>query len=624
MTKPIAASESMQQKIEFRREGVALIMVLVLIVMISLGAYTFTDWMVAQERATVMAGRRIQAKAAVASGVEYLKDYLTLAPEDQASLGGHWDNPGYFNGIAVTSEDSTTGSIRFSIVSVMQDAYGEPQGWRYGMEDEGAKININTLATSDVFASSSDSEGDSAEGGEEQGGEDEESGGQDAGPDAGGPDEGGGPGGGPDADDQPAAAGRTGLQADTPSGTASTNTGGGGEEGSGDGDEEEVDLRLNVLMQLPNMTETIAESILDWIDADDDPRPTGAEGDMYSMSLNYAPPNGPIQSLDELLLVQGVTPELLFGADRNHNGIIDEDEQAVAQSLGGAEGSMARGWSAYLTVNSKDYVQQSEDPEPIDINGDDLETLHQELLDAGIDQDLATYIVAYRQGGPYTPPEIPEDAPDDFEMPELPVPQSISGLQPSFDNGGDNKFESVLDIIGSSTQAMFAEGDESKEYLVESPYGEDSDLAGILPTMMSLFAIGDTGGEGRLNTNHCTQAALAGLPGMDITVAQDVLLSQDPGGASGDVNYLYPTWPLAMGSVTLEQMKALLPYVSGTGSVFRAQIIGYSDVPGVYARAEVVIDASGDLPTVLSWRDLTHLGAGFSLDTLTSASTTTP
>ena len=67
-------------------------------------------------------------------------------------------------------------------------------------------------------------------------------------------------------------------------------------------------------------------------------------------------------------------------------------------------------------------------------------------------------------------------------------------------------------------------------------------------------------------------------------------------------------------------MKALLPYVSGTGTVFRAQIIGYSDVPGVYARAEVVIDASEELPRVVSWRDLgTTLGPGFTLDTLTAA-----
>ena len=68
-------------------------------------------------------------------------------------------------------------------------------------------------------------------------------------------------------------------------------------------------------------------------------------------------------------------------------------------------------------------------------------------------------------------------------------------------------------------------------------------------------------------------------------------------------------------------MKALMPYVSGIGTVFRAQIVGYSDVPGVYARAEVVIDASEDIPQVLSWRDITHLGPGFNSETFLTGGT---
>ncbi len=34
----------------------------------------------------------------------------------------------------------------------------------------------------------------------------------------------------------------------------------------------------------------------------------------------YAPRNGPMETIEELLLVRGVTPELLFGVDANHNG----------------------------------------------------------------------------------------------------------------------------------------------------------------------------------------------------------------------------------------------------------------------------------------------------------------
>src|SRR5262249_2366769 len=66
----------------------------------------------------------------------------------------------------------------------------------------------------------------------------------------------------------------------------------------------------NVLMLLPNMTEEIANSILDWMDADSDPRPGGAE-DEYYMALTppYHCKNGPLDSLEELLFVKGVTPQ---------------------------------------------------------------------------------------------------------------------------------------------------------------------------------------------------------------------------------------------------------------------------------------------------------------------------
>lgn len=55
----------------------------------------------------------------------------------------------------------------------------------------------------------------------------------------------------------------------------------------------------------------LMDAILDWRDADDLPRPQGAERDRYeSLGLPYIPANAPFQSVDELLKVVGVTPEL--------------------------------------------------------------------------------------------------------------------------------------------------------------------------------------------------------------------------------------------------------------------------------------------------------------------------
>ena len=56
-------------------------------------------------------------------------------------------------------------------------------------------------------------------------------------------------------------------------------------------------------------------------------------------------------------------------------------------------------------------------------------------------------------------------------------------------------------------------------------------------------------------------------------------------------------------------MKALLPYVTTSGSVYRAQIVGYFDEGGPASRVEVTIDATTSPPTIVSWKDISHLVA---------------
>jgi len=62
--------------------------------------------------------------------------------------------------------------------------------------------------------------------------------------------------------------------------------------------------------------DTIVDSILDWIDQDDRHRLNGAESDYYQgLSPAYSAKNGPLDSMEELLMVRGVTPELFKGSE---------------------------------------------------------------------------------------------------------------------------------------------------------------------------------------------------------------------------------------------------------------------------------------------------------------------
>jgi general secretion pathway protein K len=69
--------------------------------------------------------------------------------------------------------------------------------------------------------------------------------------------------------------------------------------------------------------EDLLDAMADWIDEDDDERHGGAEEPYYqSLTPPYSNRNAPFSSLEELLLVKGMTPELLFG-DAEHEGLAD-------------------------------------------------------------------------------------------------------------------------------------------------------------------------------------------------------------------------------------------------------------------------------------------------------------
>jgi general secretion pathway protein K len=81
---------------------------------------------------------------------------------------------------------------------------------------------------------------------------------------------------------------------------------------------------------------SISDSILDWMDPDDLARLSGAESSDYYLRLDrpYFAKNGPITDLSELLLVQGITPELFFG--QGASSALTRNPAPGGTSLGGS------------------------------------------------------------------------------------------------------------------------------------------------------------------------------------------------------------------------------------------------------------------------------------------------
>ncbi len=101
----------------------------------------------------------------------------------------------------------------------------------------------------------------------------------------------------------------------------------------------------------------IVDAILDWRDADSKPNGTASdtEGAYYrSLDKPYLIKNGPYDTVEELLLVKGVTREILYGEDMDRNGLLtpNEDDEDLSYPPDNQDNKLNRGLFPYLTVQS--------------------------------------------------------------------------------------------------------------------------------------------------------------------------------------------------------------------------------------------------------------------------------
>ena len=83
-------------------------------------------------------------------------------------------------------------------------------------------------------------------------------------------------------------------------------------------DEPFLDRTMQVMGVSPSASEIIVDSLLDWLDGNQEPRLHGADGEDYITTPNppfppYMTKNGPIDHITELLLIRGIEPSLYYG-----------------------------------------------------------------------------------------------------------------------------------------------------------------------------------------------------------------------------------------------------------------------------------------------------------------------
>ena len=609
-------------KYQRRREGFFLVVVLVVVAVATLAAYSFTETMLAYDEATHLSGDHVQTRAAAESGVEMTRLLLSQPADLRDSVGGVLNNPAMFQAVTIVPPETDGRAVNFTIIAPGMDEMGRLAGVRLGLRNESSKLNVNALIAldknSDLLMPAMAMMGGGSEGGML-------------------------------------------------------------DQATADLEASELTLPQSLLMSLPGMTIDVADAILDWLDEDEEARPNGAELEFYStLPTPYAPKNGPIDSVEELLLVRGVTPQLLFGVDANRNGVIDPAEQQMAMVDPNSMASL--GWAAFLTVHAQEGNKRRDGTARIDINQDDLEAMYDEVSSVIENADYATFIMAYRvagaaasgggaagtsggaagtsggaagggglgSGGVLGTQRQLRGPGETGGSPAASLLQSNRGgggagggaSGGGASGGGASGGGASGGAAGSASEIWTADAFDQvdltggggtkfsqvldlidgsvtlngKTYM--SPFTSDPvQMAAYMPLLMgSLTTQNFQKMPGRININECPAELLYGIPLLDAETADAILEARAQ--ASESENRRYETWPLVEGLITMETMRTLMPLVTAGGDVFAAQVIGYHETAAAATRLEVIIDATGPNPRVVQYRDLSHLGRGFDLSVL--------
>src|SRR5262249_12346948 len=100
------------------RRGSVLLIVLVIVAVLTLAAYNYTQEMLTDYEATTMFGADVQAREAADSGVEYVA--TLLGNRTDPNLENLQHNPTLFMGKVITPSTRNRGTVRFTVVAPVE------------------------------------------------------------------------------------------------------------------------------------------------------------------------------------------------------------------------------------------------------------------------------------------------------------------------------------------------------------------------------------------------------------------------------------------------------------------------------------------------------------------------
>jgi hypothetical protein len=348
----------------------------------------------------------------------------------------------------------------------------------------------------------------------------------------------------------------------------------------------------NVLAALPGMTDERVDCLLDYRDDDHDPRPAGAEQDHYlALPQPYLIPNGPLATVEELLLVKGFDGAVVYGdahglkarlgVDRESRPGFADDRWRFAE----AGGEYDPGLVGLLTVYSYELDVDGAGQPRIDINGPNEQL--DRLPGAGLPDGTVEFIRQVRADG------------NTFAHPTELLAMRYKLTEPS-----------PRDRRRGRWRRRRANRQRAERW-IESGVGREQ-----LATVCDKLTVGSGGKaarvKGLVNVNTAPAAVLAALPGVDEELARRIV---DARGRIAEDGKRTVAWLYAENLVDVARFKEIAPRLTARSYQFRVRSVGFGVPRGRFCVLEAVIDLAARPPAVLYVRELTRLGrpAGLAL-----------
>lgn len=389
-------------------------------------------------------------------------------------------------------------------------------------------------------------------------------------------------------------------------------------------------LARTQLMALPAMTPSIADALLDWMDSDDDPSEFGAESSYYTTLVRpYRPRQDPFTSIDELLLVRGVTPELLYGSS--------------------ASTGPASGWASLITLHSAESNLCRDGATPkINVNHPNLAELF-DALRREFHQDAARFVVAWRlagsvsgsedqrqinpQEGNLVPAKVdPDENYDLFEAEKdsarRRIKKQLGNDDEGYDAGASGVAEkdrsqaevrqggivvsrtpayavrSLVDLIGTDVRIDV----DRKDTVLHSPWsGDAKSLDASLRLLESRLTTTDEPVvAGRINVERASREVLLTIPGITPEQVETILKARSfatrresfPPEARG------LAWLVTDNVMPLPDLRQMAPYITCGGDVWSGVSVVTRPGSAVRVASEFMIDASQYPSRVCAWREI--------------------